>query len=219
MHRLENDTPLPYVLGHWEFYKLDFTITPSVLIPRPETELLVEKALAWLQANPARQTCADIGTGSGCIAVTLAANSPNAHILATDISLKALQVARKNARKHNVESQINFVGDSVLASVWGKFNLICANLPYIPTPTLETLAVYGREPTLALDGGPRGLNIIQNLMLHVPRNLAPGGLLLLEIDSSHGPDAKLLAQRTFPQADVQLHLDLAGHDRVVSVQT
>ena len=219
LDRLESGVPLPYVLGHWEFYTLDFILTPDVLIPRPETELLVEKALAWLQRHPARRNCADIGTGSGCIAITLAKHIPDAKILATDISFKALQVAQQNAHKHGLGPQISFLGDDLLAGVEGTFDVVCANLPYIPTPTLKTLAVYGREPTQALDGGPTGLTLIQALMAAVPRNLAPGGLLLLEIDSSHGPAAKQLAQGIFPKADVQLHADLAGHDRILAVQT
>lgn len=219
LHCLESGTPLPYVLGRWEFYKLDFTLTPHVLIPRPETELLVEKAIAWLRDNPSRRSCADIGTGSGCIAVTLAVNVPGAKILATDISPTALRVAQENAHKHGVEGQISFLGDNLLASVAGKFDVICANLPYIPTSTLKTLAVYGQEPTLALDGGPKGLRLIQTLMADLPRSLSPGGLLLLEIDSSHGPEVRRMAQKTFPQADVQIHADLAGHDRVLAVQT
>lgn len=219
LHRLESGIPLPYVLGHWEFYKLDFTLTPHVLIPRPETELLVEEAIVWLRDNPSRRSCADIGTGSGCIAVTLAVNVPGAEILATDISPSALRVAQENARKHGVGSQISFLGDDALLSVDGAFDVICANLPYIPTPTLKTLAVYGREPTLALDGGPKGLSVLQSLMPAVPRNLSPGGLLLLEIDASHSTEAVQLAQQTFPKANVQLHTDLAGHDRIMTVQT
>ena len=219
LRRLESGVPLPYVIGHWEFYTLDFDLTPDVLIPRPETELLVERAIAWLQSHPARRNCADIGTGSGCIAVTLAKHIPDLKILATDISPKALQVAQQNAHKHGVEPQISFLEDNLLTSVEGKFDVICANLPYIPTSTLKTLAIYGREPTQALDGGPKGLNLIQSLMSAAPRNLAPGGLILLEIDSSHGPTAKQLARNIFPKADVQLHSDLAGHDRILTVQT
>src|SRR5512143_2162838 len=99
LRRLEQGEPLPYVLGHQEFFGLDFELTPDVLIPRPETELLVEKALAWLEAAPERRTVADVGTGSGCIAVSLATRLPDLHVLATDISMAALRVARRNAQK------------------------------------------------------------------------------------------------------------------------
>ena len=217
--RLESGVPLPYVIGHWEFYALDFTITPHVLIPRPETELLVEKALNWLRRHPARRSCADIGTGSGCIAITLAKHIPDAKILATDISFRALRVAQGNARKHDVEAQISFLGDNLLAGVTQRFDVVCANLPYVPTPALKTLQVYGREPTQALDGGPKGLTVIQSLMEMVPHNLAPGGLILLEIDSSHSLEAARLAQGAFPAAEVRLHADLAGHDRILAIQT
>lgn len=219
LRRLESGVPLPYVLGHWEFYTLDFALTPDVLIPRPETELLVEKALNWLQSHPRRRKCADVGTGSGCIAVTLAKNIPDANVVATDISQHALRVAQKNACRHDVVEQISFLEGDLLMSVAQKFDVICANLPYIPTPTLKTLEVYGREPTQALDGGPKGLTSIQKLMKTVPRNLAPGGLLLFEIDSSHGAEAAQFARQTFPQAEVQLHTDLAGHDRMLTIQT
>ncbi|MEA2008831.1 MAG: peptide chain release factor N(5)-glutamine methyltransferase, partial [Chloroflexota bacterium] len=217
--RLESGVPLPYVIGHWEFYALDFTLTPHVLIPRPETELLVEKAITWLRRHPSRRSCADIGTGSGCIAVTLAKHIPDAKILATDVSFNALQVAQGNARKHGVETQISFLGDDLLAGVAQRFDVVCANLPYVPTPALKALKVYGREPTQALDGGAKGLTVIRSLMEVVPRNLASGGLVLLEIDSSHGPEAVQLAQGTFPTAKVQIHADLAGHDRILAIQT
>src|SRR6266498_919361 len=106
--RLERGESFPYVLGHWEFFGLDFEVTPAVLIPRPETELLVEKAIAWLQRSPARRTIADIGTGSGAIAVAIAVNVPGVNILATDISSKALRIAKQNATKHGVTKGIEF---------------------------------------------------------------------------------------------------------------
>ena len=109
LKRLERGEPLPYVIGKWEFFGLEFDLTPDVLIPRPETELLVEKAIAWLQANPQRRTLADVGTGSGAIAVSLAVNNPHVNILATDISPGALQVAKRNAQKHGVSDRVEFV--------------------------------------------------------------------------------------------------------------
>ncbi len=141
--RLELGESFPYVLGHWEFFGLDFEVTPDVLIPRPETELLVEKAIAWLQESPVRRRVADVGTGSGAIAVSIAVNVPDARVLATDISHKALEVARKNAIKFDVSNQIDFVQCDLLpphiASLATElhFDLICANLPYIPTATLR----------------------------------------------------------------------------------
>src|SRR5689334_1890565 len=134
--QLQAGTPLPYILGHWEFYGLDLNVTKDVLIPRPETELLVEKAIAWIKASPQRTAIADIGTGSGAIAVALATQLPDVHILATDISPAALNVARSNAKKFNVENQIDFMECDLLPPQDvqpSRFNLICANLPYIPT--------------------------------------------------------------------------------------
>ena len=165
--RLEDGEPFPYVLGHWEFFGIDFEITRAVLIPRPETELLVEKAIDWLNKNPERKSIVDIGTGSGAIAVSLAVNIRNIEILATDISSEALQVAMRNAEKHKVSRNIDFVECDLLPIHQGnnrKIDLICANLPYIPTKSLKQLSVYEREPALALDGGEDGLELYRRLL-------------------------------------------------------
>ncbi len=218
--RLEAGTPLPYILGHWAFYGLDFNLDPAVLIPRPETELLIEQALAWLRAHPDRRRAADIGTGSGCIAVTLAKLVPDLHVTATDISPKALRIARSNAEKHHVAERMTMVKSNLFPTgkANGGFDLICANLPYIPTAKLHALKIYGREPSLALDGGPDGLNLIRSLLRQAPRRLTRGGLLLLEIDSSHGVRTLALAQEAFPDANVRLLPDLAGHDRLIRIE-
>lgn len=224
VRRLEGGEPLPYVVGHQEFFGLDFSLTPDVLIPRPETELLVESALAWLEAAPERRTVADIGTGSGCIAVSLAAQLPDSRILATDISRAALRVASRNARKFGVSKRIDFVECDILpAHVPGlptdrHFDLVCANLPYIPTAELRTLAVYGREPALALDGGEDGLDPFRRFFDLVPDWMAPGGRILLEIESSSGPPVLSLAYDTFHSASIHLHRDLAGHNRLLEIQ-
>jgi release factor glutamine methyltransferase len=220
LSRLEAGVPLPYILGHWEFYGLDFNLDPAVLIPRPETELLIEQALDWLRAHPDRRRAADIGTGSGCITVTLAKLIPDLHVTATDISPKALQIARSNAEKHHVAERISLFKSDLLPNEKTNpgFDLICANLPYIPTETLHTLKVYGREPILALDGGSDGLDLIRSLLEQAPRRLTRGGLLLIEIDSSHGDRAISLAREAFPNADVRLLPDLAGHDRLIRIE-
>lgn len=222
--RLEVGEPLPYVLGQWEFFGLNLEITPDVLIPRPETELLVERAIKWLEGSPERRTIADIGTGSGCIAVSIARNIYNAKVIATDISLPALEVARRNARKHGVQKRIDFVQCDLLPPHPDPlptdlhFDLICANLPYIPTSTLRALPIYGHEPTLALDGGVDGLDIVRRLLKIAPEWLAPNGIILLEIESSQGLAAVSLAYDTFDNAEIYLHQDLAGHDRLLSVE-
>lgn len=223
--RLENGEPFPYVLGHWEFFSMDFDITPDVLIPRPETELLVEKAIAWLQESPVRRTVADIGTGSGIIAVTLAANVRDVYILATDISPEALEVAQKNARKFDVADRIEFIQCDILPKrpdpfpTDQHFDLICANLPYIPTETLHALPVYGREPTLALDGGPDGLDLFRKLMALAPDWLAPNSLMLLEIEATQGVQALNLACDLFSEGEIHLHQDLTGRDRLLEIRT
>lgn len=221
--RLELGESFPYILGHWEFFGLEFDVTPDVLIPRPETELLVEKAIVWLQESPVRRTVADVGTGSGVIAVSIAMNVPDVKILATDISLEALEVARKNALKFDVIDKVDFVQCDLLPyhidtlPTERHFDLICANLPYIPTDTLHNLPVFGREPTLALDGGADGLDPFRRLLELAPEWLAPGGLILMEIESSLGIQALALACDAFSNARVNLHQDLAGHDRLLEI--
>ena len=224
LSRFENGEPFPYILGHWEFLGLDFDVTPDVLIPRPETELLVEKAIAWLQESPVRRTVADIGTGSGAIAVSIAANIPDTHILATDISHAALEVARKNAQKFNIADRIDFIECDILPQhpdpfpTESHFDLMCANLPYIPTDTLQGLPIYGREPTLALDGGADGLDLFRRLMNIAPDWLAPNALILLEIEATRGVQAVSLAYDMFSQAEIHLHQDLTGRDRLLEIR-
>jgi release factor glutamine methyltransferase len=222
--RLEAGEPLPYVVGHWEFFGLDLEITSDALIPRPETELLVERAIKWLQVTPARRTIADVGTGSGCIAIAIAKNIYDAKIMATDISRPALELAHRNAYKHSVAKRIDFVQCDLLPPRPDPFptdlhlDLICANLPYIPTRTLQGLNVYGREPTLALDGGTDGLDIVRRLLRIAPEWLAPNGMLLLEIEASQGMSAVSLAYDAFDNVEIHLHKDLAGQDRLVEIK-
>jgi len=223
MEQLENGKPFPYVLGHWEFFGLDFDITPDVLIPRPETELLVEKAIVWLQESKVRRTIADIGTGSGAIAVSLAVNIPDADILATDISTNALQVAKRNAKKLGAADKIEFIecdllpNKSTFENHHLPFDLICANLPYIPTETLSQLPIFGREPTVALDGGADGFILFRKLLNIAPDWLAPNALILLETEASLGIQAFNLAYDMFGQAEIHLHQDLTGRDRLLEI--
>lgn len=217
--RLEAGIALPYILGHWGFFDLDLIVTPDVLIPRPETELLVEKAIVWLQASPERRTIADIGTGSGCIAVSIAVHIPDARILATDLSRAALEVARRNALKYQAAHKIDFVECDILpVHIEKHLDLICANLPYIPTGKLHSLPIYGREPTLALDGGTDGLDPFRILFKLAPDWLAPGGRMLLEIEATLGASALSLAYDTFSRAEIRLHQDLTGRDRLLEIQ-
>jgi release factor glutamine methyltransferase len=223
--QLKKGMPLPYVLGCWEFFGMEFDITPDVLIPRPETELLVEKAIIWMQESKVRRTVADVGTGSGIIAASIAMNIPNAQILATDLSPQALAVAKNNARKFNVADRINFVRCDILPphpkslSTEEHFDLLCANLPYIPTETLHNLPIYGREPTLALDGGADGLDLFRKLMSVAPEWMAPNSLILLEIEATLGVQALNLACDMFSRAEIHLHKDLTGRDRLLEIRS
>lgn len=220
--RLEDGEPLPYVLGRWEFFGLSFIVTPAVLIPRPETELLVEQALAWLQAHPECRRAADVGTGSGCIAVSLTVNVPGVQFIATDISRPALAVARQNAAAHGVTERIGFIQADLLSACRRAsipFDLICANLPYIPSQTLVNLRVARWEPGPALDGGPDGLELVRRLLIQAAARVAPGGLLLAEIEATQGAFALALGRTVFPGADVRVLPDLAGRERLLRIQT
>ncbi len=217
--RLESGVPLPYVIESWEFYRLRFRITPEVLIPRPETELLVDQAIKWLQAYPSRRFCADIGTGSGCIAISVAHHIPDTHFIANDLSIDCIKVAKINAKKHNVNRQISFYQGHLLQALRGRFDLLLANLPYVPTAKLKKLDIYGREPTRALDGGPKGLNYISALLSTAPNKLKEGGMMLIEIDESQGQEARKLGEHAFPHAAVSVQQDLAGQDRMLIIQT
>jgi release factor glutamine methyltransferase len=221
--RLEGGEPLPYILGAWEFYGLKFDVTPDVLIPRPETELLIERALTWLKASEPRSRelrVMDIGTGSGCIAICLAVNLPSISITATDISAAALTVARRNAEKMKVSGCITLLEADLFGnpSIPDSFFLIAANPPYIPTKTLHKTPVYGREPTLALDGGSDGLALIRRILNEAPDRLLTGSVLLMEIEASEGPTVLTLASDAFPKARIHLYKDIAGHDRLLEVQ-
>lgn len=219
VERLHAGEPLAYLLGRWEFYGLEFWVNPHTLIPRPETELLVEAALDWLRSGPSRPRAIDVGTGSGCIAVSLACHHPTLHIYAVDVNPGALQVARRNAGRHRVARRVHCLQADLIAPFWGTCDLICANLPYIPSAGLQALRVARHEPRLALDGGPDGLRVIRRLLEQAPARLAVPGLLLLEIESTQGPAVVNLAANAFPHARVDLLADLAGHDRLVVVKT
>lgn len=215
--RLETGLPLPYLLGRWEFYGREFLVTPDVLIPRPETELLVERAIHWLKKRPKQRFAADVGTGSGCIAITLAAQFSDLQVLAVDVSLPALRVARDNAQRHQVEQQVLIAQSDLLTATSRPLDIICANLPYIPTSTLRQLSVYTREPGLALNGGQDGLQQIELMLFSAPKRLADGGALFLEIEASQGQAVLGMSYQIFPDARIELHADLAGRDRLVEI--
>lgn len=210
--------PLPYVIGHWEFYGLDFKLDARALIPRPETELLVEQALHHHITSRTDISIADIGTGNGIIAITLALKLPNAKITATDISSTALELAHENAVKHDVANRIAFTHSDLLEGL-DRFELICSNPPYISTDQLETLPVARHEPRLALDGGEDGMEVIERLLTNAGNHLHHGGVLMLEIGADQGHASLALAEQAFSTGTAQIIKDMSGRDRLLIVST
>ncbi len=220
--RLRAHEPLAYIIGHREFFGLDFEVTPAALIPRPETETLVELAIAFARERFGEQpiTIADIGTGSGIIAVSLATALANAHVIATDVTPDALALARRNAVRHAVSDRIDFRQGDLLEPLDTPVQIVAANLPYVTTEQWETSPpeIRDHEPRLALDGGPDGLDVIRRL-IESPDHLADGGALFGEIGDWQGNEARELAARAFGNARVDVYPDLAGRDRVLAVIT
>lgn len=214
--RAARGEPIAYILGRRAFYDREFYVTPDVLIPRPETELLLEEALAWIKPRGSARAV-DVGTGSGALAVALAAHAPQVDVYAVDISAAALAVARRNAETHGV--RVRFVQGDLLTPFLGgaaRFDLVMANLPYIPAGDVPSLAVSRYEPLLALDGGEDGLVLIRRLLDQIPHVCTPGALILLEIAAGQGDSVLELAKSLAPQSASVLH-DYAGHDRIVRI--
>jgi release factor glutamine methyltransferase len=209
--------PVAYLLGEREFFGLDFMVTPDTLIPRPETELIVERALE-LFPQGALSRFADLGTGSGCLAVTLAVKFPQAQGLALDKSSGALAVARENAAKHGVADRLDFVEAdfAALPETAGGYALVVSNPPYVTAAEYRECSKEVRdfEPQGALVPGETGLEAVPVVARAAMARLAPGGVLLVEIGWKQGSEAAaLLAEAGF--ADVAVRRDLAGHDRMV----
>lgn len=213
--------PAAYLLGRRPFYDLDLYVAPGVLVPRPETEGLVDEALAWCRApgHPCR-LIADVGTGSGALAVTLAHHLPEAHVVAVDVSPRALAVARRNATRYDLEDRVSLLCGDLLGAVAARFDLVVANLPYVPGPRLPTLApeVRVHEPRLALDGGPEGLAVLERFVPQLAERLGRPGLAVLEIDEGQGGRVSALVRRWLPDAEVRVLQDLAGLDRIVRAE-
>jgi release factor glutamine methyltransferase len=214
--------PTQYITGHQEFWSLDFLVNPAVLIPRPETELLVEAVLEhqrrFHRGGPIRRIL-DVGTGSGILAVVLAKELPQAWVVALDRSWPALQVARENARRQEVEQQITWVfGDLVGAlAPTAHFDVIVSNPPYVPTGEWQQLPhdIKDYEPRLALDGGPDGLDGIRNLVAEVPALLHPGGVLALEVGQGQAEGVKQLLDTNGAYTSAEINLDYQRIGRVV----
>lgn len=211
--------PMAYLRGSQEFYALEYEVTPATLIPRPETELLVEVCLKAIRNRPAR--VADIGTGSGCVAVTVAAHADGAWVLATDLSRSALRVAQRNARRHGVADRVLFAEcDLASALAPRSFDAILSNPPYIPSADINTLQpeVSKHEPRLALDGGSDGLEVYRKLVGQAAGALSAGGLLAVEVGLGQAVCVSELMSSAGLVAGPILR-DLAGIERVVTART
>lgn len=203
--------PVAYLVGRREFMKLDFEVSPQVLVPNPDTETLVVRAIELLRGigRPAR--VADVGTGSGCIAIAIAHYVPEAVVVGSDVSAEALEVARRNAERL-APGRVELVQGSLLEPVGGELDLICANLPYLPA-WAELPAEVRAQPAQALFAGEDGAELVQALIEQAPERLAPGGVLLTEADAQVFARVRPAAERLF--VEVRVHRDLGGHERVL----
>lgn len=207
--------PTQYLVGSKEFYGRRFGVDPRVLIPRSETELLVEAVLHDVKKD-APSRVLDVCTGSGCIAITIAAERPQASVWATDLMPGALEVAKQNAEKHQVDARVTFFQGDLLAPIppGGTFDVIVSNPPYVKTGDLKTLQrEVQREPKEALDGGPEGVTLIARVVTEALPRLKPGGLLAMEIGEDEGAAVKELLVRA-GYHDVKIEKDLARHERL-----
>lgn len=218
IHLAAQHEPVPYLTGQAPFLGRLFLVNSAVLIPRPETEQLVECAIEWA-ASREQLKVVEIGTGSGIIAVSLALALPHTDIEAVDISEAALAVARQNAKRFQVTKQIRFQPGNLLEPIDGPIDLIVANLPYITDAEWTGLAdgVKSYEPTSALRGGRNGLDFIDPLLGQAKEQLAPEGAVFLEIGWKQGPAVITLAEAHFPDKQVNLLVDFAGNDRIISI--
>ena len=223
-HRHAQGEPIAYILGHQEFFGLDFYVDSRVLIPRPETELLVEEAIAWLQMRQAERKCllaADVGTGSGAIAVSLAMACPRLTLYATDVSPGALEVTARNARRHGVTDRLQLFCGNLLEPLPEPVHLVAANLPYVSEAELAQLPPHIAcfEPRPALDGGPDGLAVVERLLAQARTYLQPEGVILLEIGAAQGDKAVVHAHTCFPEAHIEVRQDYGARDRLLIIQT
>lgn len=211
VERLKNGEPLQYLTGHIEFFGLDFCVSPSVLIPRPATELMVERAIDIATGYSSSPVIADIGCGSGAVAVALAKHLPGSSIFALDISDEALELAGKNAVRHGC-GNISFHKSDLLEMVSAShFDIICANLPYVPAAECQSNHF---EPQLALDGGIDGLDIIRRLVRQISEKNDKPDWLLLEFGTSQDTAVKAIIEACLPRSHTEIFYDLIPVERV-----
>jgi release factor glutamine methyltransferase len=195
IERRTRHEPVALITGHREFWGRDFIVTPATLVPRPETEIIIEEALQVLPMGPS--SIIDIGTGSGCLAVSLAVERPAASVVATDVSHAALLVAASNAHHHNVADRVRFVRTDLVAGIRGRADLIVSNPPYVPETSATALPedVVRYEPATALFGGRDGLAVISRLFAMTPALLAPGGTFIIEFGFGQEDGVRTIADR------------------------
>ena len=194
-------------------------MNPNVLIPRPETEMLVDEAIRIAKRYTFKNkiSIADVGTGSGCIAISLIKTIPNSEVIATDINYKALTIASCNIQRYDIEHRVHLVQTSLLNGIENKFDLICANLPYIPTNKLMGLSDLKYEPFQALDGGSEGLDLINRLLEDIKNKIQPGGTIFLEIESTQKQNILNMCNSAFPKSSKNILNDLARQPRLAII--
>jgi release factor glutamine methyltransferase len=214
--RLDGE-PAAYIISCREFFGLEFYVDRRVLIPRPETEQIVEEAINFSKSSRV-SSIADIGTGSGAIAVSLVVNIPEVTILATDISGPALEVARLNCEKHRVSQRTRLIQGDLLEALPEPVDILIANLPYVKNSDLKQIPSARYEPVTALDGGENGLQQIFRLGGQLKEKVNSGGCILLEMGMGQGPAIKEYLQQMLNKPDINIIPDLAGIDRIVKIK-
>ena len=221
LERRLSGEPLAYIVGKREFYGLELEVDEHVLIPRQETELLVDVVLEYLPSFGPAPRVIDVGTGSGAVALAIAANNENVDLLATDISSEALDVARRNASKLELDDRVRFVKCVLLEAVGGPVDMIVSNPPYIPSGQFPHLqAEVQREPAVALDGGDDGLDLFRRLVAQAKTKLAPGGVVVVELMPEQMESAMEIARQALPGLSaLRTRADLMGNARALVLET
>jgi release factor glutamine methyltransferase len=204
--------PVAYLVGHKEFMGLDFAVTPAVLIPNPDTEVLVQRAVELAREAGRPLRVADVGTGSGCIAIAIAHYAPNVEVFASDVTADALRVAGRNVATHGLNDRVHLVCGDLMAPLTGSFDLVCANLPYVAEGSALAPEVVA-QPSQALYAEQRGSALVTRLLDEAPARINAGGRVLAELDPSILSLAVARANRNF--TGHRIHRDLAGHERVI----
>ena len=204
--------PVAYLVGHKEFMGLDFIVTPAVLVPNPDTEVLVQRAVEIAREAGRSLRMADVGTGSGCIAIAVAHYAPNVAVVASDTSEEALEIAARNMSMHALGDRVQLVCGDLMAPLTGWFDLVCANLPYVAAGTRLAAEVVA-QPSGALYADADGSALVTRLLDEAPAHMSAGGRVLAELDPSILSFVVAAAERGF--AGHRVHRDLAGHERVI----